>query len=110
MEQKIKTGTGQNLNTIEMVQSTFKRKFKVEVLKKKKHPKPYDYLYDMELKVTNVANKRYSTYYWSGNNNQLIVNEGDLDMDYLEGLISRGQGGGQDFVDIVEEYVMNELI
>jgi hypothetical protein len=91
-----------------MTQKTFEKYFSVKVLSRKKHAKPYDYLETIKIEVTDVRNQDKSTYIWNGSS--LIINDGVLDMNYLDYLMSRGMGGGPDFVDIVEEYVMNELI
>lgn len=86
-----------------MTKQTFEKKFTVEVLKLEKQSKPYDYLKKGEFKITDKRTGSWSTYYWGGS--YLVVNEGNLDMEYLDYLMSRGMGGGMDFVDIVEEYL-----
>ena len=83
-----------------MTQRTFKRYFSVKVLNRNGHK--------MEIEVTDLRNEDKSIYFWDGWS--LVIVSGDLDMNYLDYCSSRGMGGGSDFVDIVEEYVMNELI
>jgi len=90
-----------------MTQKTFKKKFSVVVTKRKKD-KEFEGVESFQLEVKEVATGEVGTYYWNGSS--LITDNSNLDMNYLDYLMSRGMGGGPDFVDIVEEYVMNELI
>jgi hypothetical protein len=90
-----------------MTQKTFKKKFSVKVSKRKKD-KEFEGVESFQLEVKEVATGEIGTYYWNGSH--LITDNSNLDMNYLDYLMSRGMGGGPDFVDIVEEYVMNELI
>lgn len=90
-----------------MTQKTFKKRFSVKVLKRKKD-KEFEGVESFQIEVKEVATGEVGTYYWNGS--YLITDNSNLDMNYLDYLMSRGMGGGPDFVDIVEEYVMNELI
>jgi hypothetical protein len=91
-----------------MTQKTFKKNFSVKVMKSKKHEKPYDYLKTIWLEVEDNKTGEKGIYIWHGS--YAYIHSGELDMNYLEYLMSRGMGGGPDFVDIVEEYVMNNLM
>jgi hypothetical protein len=90
-----------------MTQKTFKKKFSVIVTKRKKD-KEFEGVETFQLEVKEFSTGEIGTYYWNGS--YLITDNSNLDMIYLDYLMSRGMGGGMDFVDIVEEYVMNELI
>lgn len=90
-----------------MTQKTFKKRFSVVVTKRKKD-KEFEGVESFQLEVKEVATGEVGTYYWNGSS--LVTDNSNLDMNYLDYLMSRGMGGGPDFVDIVEEYVMNELI
>ena len=91
-----------------MTQATFKKRFEVKVTKTKNHEKPFDYIKTFWLDVTDKRTGEKGVYVWSGS--YCYVHSGELDINYLDSLMSRGLGGGPDFVDIVEEYVMNNLI